>query len=114
MLSPILPRLITPLVILLGGLLVGCASSERPVSTGIEESPTVSLLRGETEPDEFLREIERNNVETREQEQFEMNREDTRVYNTVTKRWEFMEPNSGQVWDEAEQRWEYTPSRGEN
>jgi hypothetical protein len=82
----------------------GCATGD-----GQSGSPTGALLRGRIAPDQYLREVERANIETREQEQREFNRENTRAYNTRTGRYEYVPADTQQYWNEHAKRWEFTP-----
>lgn len=93
---------------LLGAIFVcGCTSDEVA-----KASPTVRLLRGEIAADQYAGELTRANAEVRSGEQFEVNREPTRAYNTATGRYEFVPEDTEQRWNEAEQRWEFTPAGG--
>lgn len=92
-------------------LLAGCASSvdtaegERPQRS----SPTGALVRGELKPDEYFGAITKANERDRKEEQFLMNREPTRAYNTKTGKVEYVPEGTTQKWNEEAQRWEFTP-----
>ena len=90
-------------------LLAGCASPEAPEGESRASSPTGALVRGEIKADEYLEKITEANVEARESEQFEFNREPTRAYNTKTGRFEYVPEGAAQKWNEENQRWEFTP-----
>lgn len=94
--------------IALVGLLAGCASGEGPFAGG-SRSPTGALLRGEIAPDQYFSEVRRANVETREQEQFEVNKDPTRAYNIRTGRVEYVPEDTQQFWNPDRQRWEFVP-----
>lgn len=74
-----------------------------------ESSPTGRLISGDISRDEYLDEVTATNEQQRRQDQFEINRDPTRVFNLETRRIQYMEPNSGQVWNAENERWEYTP-----
>jgi hypothetical protein len=98
-------RFLCLLVPLGASLLVGCATGEVA-----EASPTVRLIRGQLHPADYAGEVTRANEATRDAEQFEVNREATRAYNTATGRYEFVPEDSEQRWNEEEQRWEFSPA----
>lgn len=90
-------------------LLGGCATSQ-PEDAFIEtKSPTGKLVRGELTAEEYLAAITAANQEARSNEQFELNKEPTRAYNTKTGRIEYVPEGSIQKWNEQSQRWEFTP-----
>mgnify|MGYP005842051855 CR=1 FL=1 len=96
------------LILLLSFLLVGCASSysrEDP-ETG---SPTGALLRGDLTTDEYLDSLTEANEASRLGQQFEVNREPTRAFNTRTSRIEYVPEGNDRRWNEEKQRWEFTP-----
>jgi hypothetical protein len=91
--------------------LSACASS---VDTGDGEkperySPAGALVRGELKPEEYFGAIKKANERDRQEEQFIMNREPTRAYNTKTGRIEYVPEGTTQRWNEQQQRWEFTP-----
>ncbi len=91
-------------------LLVGCNSpAPTPEETGPSRSPTGALIRGELTADEYLNAITKANKESRANEQFELNKEPTRAYNTKTQRFEYVPEGTVQEWNEETQRWEFTP-----
>jgi hypothetical protein len=90
-------------------LLVGCASPESGDEAPKRSSPTGALLRGEIEADEYLEAVTEANKESRAAEQFEMDKEPTRAYNTKTQRIEYVPEGTSQSWNEKTQRWEFTP-----
>lgn len=85
-------------------LFVGCTSNDLA-----EASPTVRLFRGQIKPDQYAGELTRANEETRDAEQFDVNRQPTRAYNTASGKFEFVPEDTEQHWNEKEQRWEFTP-----
>lgn len=97
------------LPVLLCLLVTGCASTE--YASPPNRSPTGALLRGEIAADNYLEAIKQANVQAREQEQFEVNKEQTRAYNTQTGRFEYVPEGTIQKWNETNQRWEFTPAR---
>jgi hypothetical protein len=90
-------------------LLAGCAGSEAPEGESRALTPTGALVRGELKADEYLGAIKEANIEARETEQFEFNREPTRAYNTKTGKFEYVPDGATQRWNESTQRWEFTP-----
>ncbi|MGA1204235.1 MAG: hypothetical protein ACO3ZW_00270 [Opitutales bacterium] len=100
------------IILLLSGLiLTACASS---VDTGDSAapdraSPTEALVRGELEPEDYFKALTKANERDRSEEQFLMNREPTRAYNTKTGRIEYVPEGTTQKWNEEAQRWEFTP-----
>jgi hypothetical protein len=90
-------------------LLAGCASSEAPEGESRALTPTGALVRGELSADQYLGAIKEANVEAREADQFEFNREPTRAYNTKSGKFEYVPDGATQKWNEATQRWEFTP-----
>jgi hypothetical protein len=99
----VLILLIVPLI------LGGCASSNPEEGTPQRSSPTGALLRGELEPDEYLGAVTEANKKARADEQFEMNKEPTRAFNTKTQKIEYVPEDTTQSWSEKNQRWEFTP-----
>ena len=92
-------------------LLTACATSVDS-ETGEprrSSSPTGGLLRGELSPDEYFGAIAKANERDREEQQFLMNKEPTRAYNTKTGRIEYVPEGTVQKWSEENQRWEFTP-----
>lgn len=90
-------------------LLGGCASGEGTIAEGFRSSPTGQLLRGDIPADQYFREVARANEETRQREQFEINRDPTRAYNTQTGKVEFVPQDTQQYWNSRTRRWEFTP-----
>lgn len=90
-------------------LLAGCAGPETPEGGTRAQTPTGALVRGEIQADEYLDKIKEANIEARETEQFEFNREPTRAYNTKTGKFEYVPDGATQKWNEQTQRWEFTP-----
>lgn len=91
-------------------LLAGCNSpAPTPEETGPARSPTGALIRGELTADEYLDAITKANKQDRANEQFELNKEPTRAYNTKTQRFEYVPEGTAQRWNEETQRWEFTP-----
>lgn len=90
-------------------ILVGCASPEFSRENPQSGSPTGALLRGEITTDEYLDAIEDANQSTRMEEQFLLNKEPTRAFNTKTQRFEYVPEGTTQKWNEKTQRWEFTP-----
>jgi len=96
------------LILALSFLIAGCASnySREDPDTG---SPTSALLRGDLTTDEYLEALTEANEASRMGQQFEMNREPTRAFNTRTNRIEYVPEGTDQRWNEDKQRWEFTP-----
>lgn len=91
-------------------LLGGCNSpAPRPEESGPSRSPTGALIRGELSADEYLEAITQANREDRANEQFELNKEPTRAFNTESQRFEYVPEGTIQKWNEETQRWEFTP-----
>lgn len=88
-------------------LLAGCFSD----TSLSEASPTYRLLRGDIGTDDYADAVRTTNVQNQRRAAFEINKDETRVYNTRTQRIQYMPPNSGQVWNPETQRWEYTPEQ---
>ena len=95
--------------LLLSLFLLGCATAEYSEENPKSGSPTAALLRGELQADEYLDAITEANKESRIAEQFEMNKEPTRAFNTRTQRFEYVPDGMVQKWNEKTQRWEFTP-----
>jgi len=92
------------------GLLLGALFHTACTSDQVAEaSPTVRLFRGELHPDDYTNELTRANEEVRDTAQFDINRQPTRAYNTVSGAYEYVPEDTEQRWNEAEQRWEFTP-----
>ena len=91
-------------------LLAGCSSSV-PGGKAEEkaQTPTGALIRGQLSPDEYFGAVKKANEKERANEQFLMNREPTRAYNTKTGRFEYVPEGNSQSWNEETQRWEFTP-----
>jgi hypothetical protein len=101
-----------PLLTAFALLLAGCASppaDDGEVAPRRGGSPTGALLRGEIATDEYLEAIADANRQDRANEQFEINKEPTRAYNTRSQRFEYVPDGSVQKWNERTQRWEFTP-----
>ncbi len=99
------------ILIIIPLLLTACASSVDP-QTGerrASTTPTGGLLRGELSPDEYFDAITEANERDRQTEQLLLNKEPTRAYNTKTGRIEYVPEGTVQKWNEAYQRWEFTP-----
>jgi hypothetical protein len=97
------------LTLFAGLLLTGCATYDREdPETG---SPTGALLRGELASDEYIEALEEANEASRAGQQFEINREPTRAFNTRTEQVEYVPEGTDQRWNEEKQRWEFTPIR---
>lgn len=92
------------------GFVAGCSSTVDTIGQGLRESPTGRLIRGEIALDEYDDALTEANVEAREREQFEVNRQTTRAYNTATGQVEYVPEDTQQVWNEEMQRWEFTPA----
>lgn len=90
-------------------VLAGCANKAPDSEAPQRMSPTGALVRGELTPEQYLEALKNANEETRKNEQFEVNKEPTRAYNTKTGRIEYVPEGSIQRWNEETQRWEFTP-----
>ncbi|HSH09276.1 MAG TPA: hypothetical protein VK995_02740 [Oceanipulchritudo sp.] len=90
-------------------VLAGCASQASNEEAPKRMSPTGALMRGELTTEEYLVALKDANEETRKNEQFEVNKEPTRAYNTKTDRIEYVPEGTIQKWNESTQRWEFTP-----
>ena len=91
-------------------ILAGCNSpAPTPEETGPSRSPTSALIRGELTADEYLSAITKANKADRANDQFELNKEPTRAFNTKTQRFEYVPEGTTQKWNEETQRWEFTP-----
>ena len=99
------------ILILVSLLLTACASSVDTESGEPRRSstPTGGLLRGELSADEYFGAITKANERDRQEQQFLMDREPTRAYNTKTGRIEYVPEGTVQKWNEDNQRWEFTP-----
>lgn len=98
------------LIVVITFLLSGCAGNESP-SGYRNTSPTAALMRGEIDREEYLAAVRKANEEAREGEQFEVDKEPTRSYNTRTQRVEYVPEGTEQSWNPATKRWEFTPVR---
>jgi hypothetical protein len=93
-------------------VLAGCALPEKPIREGLETSPTVRLARGDLPPEDYFESVRAKNIEAQQAAQFEVNRDETRVFNLATGRFEYVpEGTPGKVWNETEQRWEWRGPR---
>ncbi len=91
-------------------IITGCRSNKEAIERGIDESPTVQVIRGDARPGEYADRIAEKNREAREQEILEMNRDDSRVFNLATGRWMYLEGDVvGKYWNARNNRWEYLP-----
>jgi hypothetical protein len=97
------------LLLLVAFFLGGCAAKPVREERPTRMSPTQALVRGEIAPDEYLDAIKQANEQDRAKEQFELNKEPTRAYNTKTGRIEYVPEGTVQSWNEQNQRWEFTP-----
>ena len=99
------------MLLLAGLILTACASSvdTDSGSTSGQSSPTGALVRGDLKPEDYFKAITKANEKDRAEEQFLMNREPTRAYNTKTGRIEYVPEGTTQKWNEGAQRWEFTP-----
>lgn len=95
--------------LLLAAFLVGCASPDTEEGESKALTPTGALVRGELKADQYLNALTEANVEARESDQFEFNKEPTRSYNTKSGRFEYVPEGTSQKWNEQTQRWEFTP-----
>ena len=103
LMKAVLILLVIPLFI------VGCASPNPEEGTARSGSPTGALLRGELQADEYLEAVTEANKQARADEQFELDKEPTRAFNTKTQRIEYVPEGTTQKWSEENQRWEFTP-----
>lgn len=87
----------------------GCSSGNGPISEGLRNSPSGSLISGEIGPGEYLDRVEEANAQDREAARLEFNRDDTRAYNTFTGKVEYVPKDTQQYWNDKKQRWEFTP-----
>jgi len=99
------PLLLIPALVLLAGCAAGPVAQERPTRL----SPTEAFVRGELAADEYLEAIKEANEQDRAAEQFELDKEPTRAFNTKTKQIEYVPQGTSQEWNEETQRWEFTP-----
>ncbi|MGC9450930.1 MAG: hypothetical protein ACP5I4_05725 [Oceanipulchritudo sp.] len=90
-------------------LVAGCGTMEPTDGMTRSQSPTQALVRGEITADQYLDAVTAANQEARANEQFEVNKEPTRAYNTRTGRIEYVPEGTVQKWNEETQRWEFTP-----
>jgi hypothetical protein len=90
-------------------VLAGCAANAPEKEAPQRMSPTGALMRGELTTEEYLEAIKNANEEDRRNEQFEVNKEPTRAYNTKTGRIEYVPEGTIQRWNDQAQRWEFTP-----
>ena len=90
-------------------LFIGCTSPNPEEGTARSSSPTGALLRGELQADEYLGAVTEANKQARADEQFEMDKEPTRAFNTKSQKIEYVPEGTSQKWSEANQRWEFTP-----
>lgn len=101
---------------LLGGWLIvlvfaGCSTREQPVREGLRESSVGGVVTGRIEPADYFKDVERRNIEAREDERRRLAQENPdRAFNTETGRYEFVEEDTERRWNEEEQRWEFTPT----
>lgn len=93
----------------LGILFLGCGSYEFSRENPETGSPTEALLTGKLMADEYLDAVKEANEESRKVQQFEVNKEPNRAFNTVAKRFEYVPEGTTQKWNENTQRWEFTP-----
>jgi len=98
-----------PLLLVTIILITGCSSAPVPEERPSRMSPTEALVRGELAADEYLDAIKEANEQDRKNEQFELNKEPTRAYNTKTGKIEYIPSRTTQTWNEETQRWEFTP-----
>lgn len=97
------------ILLILPLFLVGCTSSDPGEGTTRSGSPTGALLRGELQADEYLEAVTEANKQARADEQFELDKEPTRAFNTKTQKIEYVPEGTVQKWSEENQRWEFTP-----
>ncbi len=91
-------------------VMAGCAGPEPGEAAARRGgSPTGALLRGEIAPGEYLQALREANLQALADEQFEVNKEPTRAYNTRTGRVEYVPAGTVQKWNPETQRWEFTP-----
>lgn len=96
------------ILLALSGLFSACANPEKPIRAGLDASPTVQLARGELPPDEYFARVREKNIAAQQEAQFEVNRDETRVFNLTTGRFEYVpEGTPGKIWNDQEQRWEW-------
>jgi len=103
-------RLFFPSIALLAGAFAGCTSTGDAIRRGLDESPTVGLLRGEVQRDEYAQRLTEANENVRAQEQFEANESPNRALNTRTGRYEYVPEGADVRWNEETRRWEFTPA----
>lgn len=89
--------------------ITGCSTQEFTREDPKTGSPTGALLRGDLTSEEYLKAIADANAANRSEELFLLNKEPTRAYNTKTQKIEYLPEGTSQKWNEAKQRWEFTP-----
>ncbi len=99
----ILPVLLIACPILCG--LLGCVSK---ALSPLEGSPLGSVVSGETRNvEDYLKRVEEKNIEDQREAQFEVGREEERVYNLKSGKYEYLSKDAEKRWNEDEQRWEF-------
>ena len=99
----ILPVLLIACPILCG--LFGCVSK---ALSPLEGSPLGSVVSGETRNvEDYLKRVEEKNIEDQREAQFEVGREEERVYNLKSGKYEYLSKDAEKRWNEDEQRWEF-------
>lgn len=97
--------------ILLVGLIASSGCTTQEAGENFRETPIGGLIAGQTYPDEYLRKVEKANIEAQEADALERNAPTERAFNTKTKRYEYVPKDTVQRWNEEAQRWEFTPER---
>jgi hypothetical protein len=76
----------------------------------LDESPTVQALRGNPPEQGYFKSIEALNIEKNRQDSFEINKDETRVMNLKTGKFEYKPKDfEHKRWNTEAERWEYHP-----
>ena len=91
-------------------ILCGCTATRDAIDRGLNESPTVGLLRGDVSRAEYTDRLTQANENARAEVEIEANLSPSRAYNTRTGRYEFAPEGANVQWNDEARRWEFTPA----
>ena len=87
--------------------LSGCVTGSQ---SPLDGSPLGSVVSGKTRNiDDYLKRVEEKNTEDQREAQFEIGREEERVFNIDSGKYEFLPKSAEKTWNPKEQRWEFDP-----
>lgn len=99
-----------PVSLFVGLILCGPFGCVNKALSPLKGSPLGSVVSGKTRNiDDYLKRVEEKNIEDQREAQFEVGREEERVFNLKSGKYEYLPKDADKRWNEDEQRWEFNP-----